>query len=167
MATAGYGALADEEGGLGSGGVFGGLGGWELTDAIGLEAAVTQSRHERLGTLSWTGDPLVVSGRLVSRFGSPGNRTRLFIAGGLGYFHYTGVFTETVYPTLNAPVPVEHPWRITGLAMEAGAGLEIAPAPRLVLRPEVWFAMGVAESRPNPEPPFAMPRIAFSAGFRL
>jgi hypothetical protein len=167
--TVGYGSLGDDEGSLGAGPVAGGGAGFDITDRLALEAAFTQSRHERVGSLSWEGEPIAITARVVYLFADRDARARLFVAGGGGYFRYQGTFTETRYdsPT-SQPRLVSADWLITGHTLEFGTGLNLALGKILFVRPEVWltFASG-SRTRPAPEPPYALPHAVVSAGLKF
>ena len=168
LGTVGVGALADDEGGLGSGRVLGAAVGWSVSDHLSVEAAFTHARHAREGSLAWQGDPSTLGGRLLYRFNDPGARVGVFAGGGLAYFHYPGTFTETVFDAPGAVGrPVATDWRVSGWAWEVGTGLDVAFG-HLLVRPEAWFAASrPTRVSPAPEPPYFMPRIALSVGARF
>lgn len=167
--SVGFGSLADDEGGLGSGVAAGGGGGWMISERIAVEVAATRTRHEQAGSLSWLGQPLTVTARGRYLFGSVAARTRPFVGGGIGYFRYPGTFTETVFssPT-TAPTLVSSDWLVTSVVVEGGAGVEIGLGRSFFLRPEAWMAIASpTRMRPAPEPPYFMPRVAVSLGARF
>lgn len=169
LGTAGYGSLWDDEGSLGKGAVFGGAFGWNLTDDFSIEGAVINARHERLGSLSWRGEPRSITARAIYRLGDPSARARLFVAGGGGYFRYPGTFVESTFaaPGLT-PQFVSRDWLVTGRALEVGTGVDLTLGPLLLIRPEVWLAFGSGErTSPAPEPFYTMPRFALSAGIKF
>jgi hypothetical protein len=167
LATIGAGNVADDEGSLGSGRVIGGAVGVSVSDSLAVEAAFTQARHSREGSLAWRGTPSTIATRLLYRFNAPDARARIFVGGGLGYFRYAGTFTETVFDTPAVSHLVATDWRVTGLAWEVGTGVDVTFG-HFVLRPEAWFTVSrPTRVRPAPEPPYFMPRVAVSAGARF
>ena len=167
--SAGFGSLADDEGGLGSGLAAGGGAGWMISERIAVEVAAIRTRHEQAGSLSWVGEPLIVTARGRYLFGGTAARTRPFVGGGIGYFRYLGTFTETVFssPT-SAPTLVSSDWLVTSVVVEAGAGVDVRLGRSIFLRPEAWMAIASpTRMRPAPEPPYFMPRIAVTLGARF
>ena len=169
LGSVGIGSLVDDEGGLGSGLVAGGVGGWMISDRVAVEVAAVRARHEQAGSLSWVGQPLIVTVRGRYRVGSKAARMRPFVGAGIGYFRYPGTFTETVFssPT-SATTPVSSDWLVTSVVVEGGAGVEIRLGRSFFLRPEAWMAIASpTRVRPAPEPPYFLPRVAVSLGARF
>jgi hypothetical protein len=167
--TIGGGSLGDDEGSLGSGLVAGGGVGWWVTERLVIEGAATRAHHERLGSLSWQGDPVVVSARVLYHAGGASSRVRYFGGGGIGYFRYPGTFTETVFDAPNTPPrTVAADWLVHGAAVEGGTGVSIAIGGRAFVRPEAWLTIArPSRIRPAPEPPYFMPRLGVTGGVRF
>jgi hypothetical protein len=167
--TFGFGLLADDEGGLGAGPALGGLVGWQIGEVFAVEVAALSLHHDQTGSLSWYGDPLTLTVRAVFRFRDRHARVRPFAFAGLGYFRYTGTFTEEVFTAPGvAPTRVSRDWRVSSAVVEGGGGVELAIGRVLFVRPEA----GLAIARPTrvafaPEPPYVMPRVAVSVGARF
>jgi hypothetical protein len=169
LGSLGFGLLVDDEGGLGAGPALGGAAGWQIADHVAIEVAASKLRHEQSGSLSWFGDPFTITARAVVHFGDRRARVRPFVAGGVGYFRYTGTFTEEVFPSpRGAPTLVSTDWRVSSAVAEGGGGVEVRIGRVLFVRPEAWLAIASpTRVRPAPEPPYVMPRVAVSVGARF
>ena len=169
LGSLGYGLLVDDEGGLGAGVAPGAGAGWLISDRFAIEVAAGKLRPEQTGSLSWVGDPFTVTARAVFRFLGPNAPVRPFVAAGVGYFRYTGTFTEEVFLAPGvAPTRVSTDWQVSSAVVEGGGGGEIPIGRVVFVRPEAWLAIASpARVRPAPEPPYAMPRYAVSLGVRF
>jgi hypothetical protein len=165
---AGAGTFGDDEGNLGGGFVGGGGVGIDLSRGVRVEAAVTTMHHEQIASITWEGWPTIATGRLLWEFGGPSSRVRAFAGAGLGFGHYSGTRTDTVYDSPQQPPRVETvAFTVNGLTAEGGGGVEIRVGARVFMRPEAWLVMMGGERTQGLEPTFVMPRAGVSVGVRF
>jgi hypothetical protein len=170
LGTVGHGAFADEEGGLGGGGVYGAGAGVQMTDRISLEGMMTRTEHEQAGGITWRGKPLTVTARALYHPGSAARRARWFLGAGIGYIRYTGVRTDSLYSRgpLSPPELVSEEWSVAGVALDVGAGIDVKLGSVFFIRPEGWLVVArPTRIRPAPEPPYYLSRFAAGVGARF
>jgi hypothetical protein len=169
--TVGYGSIEDDEGALGRGVALGGAVGTAIVDELAAELAVTRMHHRRALAISWEGDITSYTGRLTYRTGAPASTLRFFAGVGLGYYHYDGVITETIFPSVSStPIVDRFDYSFSGFVYETGGGVLLGVGPRVFVRPEVWATIPRGERTSGgrtPEPPFLIIRGALAVGLRF
>lgn len=167
----GYGWMEDDEGALGKGLALGAAIGGAIVDEVQVELAVTRMHHERALAISWEGDITTYVGRVMYRTGGPTSTARLFAGVGVGYYAYSGVISETIFPTISSPPVVDRfEYSFSGFVYETGGGIEVAAGRNAFIRPEVWATIPRGERRAGgrtPEPPFLIARGAVVVGLRF
>lgn len=164
----GAGTFSDDEGNLGGGFVGGGGVGIDLSRSVRLEVAVTTTHHEQIGSITWEGRPTVATGRMLWQFARTSSRVRAFAGGGLGFGHYSGTRTDTIYDSPLQPPRLETvAFTVNGLTAEGGGGVDIRLSARAFIRPEAWLVMMGGERTQGLEPTLVMPRASASVGIRF
>lgn len=167
----GYGWMEDDEGALGKGLALGAAVGRTIVDEVQVEFAVTRMHHERALAISWEGDITTYVGRLMYRTGGPTSTTRFVASVGAGYYSYSGLISETIFPTVSSPPVIDRfAYSFRGFVYETGGGIEIGAGRNAFIRPEVWATIPRGERRAGgrtPEPPFLIARGAVVVGLRF
>ena len=124
--------------------------------------------HEQNGSITWEGRVTVATGRMLWQFADPSSRVRAFAGAGLGFGHYSGTRTDTIYDSPLQPPRMETvAFTVNGVTAEGGGGVSIKLGARALIRPEAWLVMMGGERTQGLEPTFVMPRASASVGIRF
>ena len=129
--------FGDDEGSLGTGGLYGGGVGIRPVPLLGFEFAVQGARHSRNtsgGALHFEGTPVFYSGNVLLHF--PGVVVRPYVSAGLGAMHWSG--SQRLRSSTGGVDTITNR-SADEFAMNFGGGLKISVLPHLAVRPELRF----------------------------